>query len=77
MLRSLGIAAAALMLVATTTCTRAQEVVLKGITAFAEKTLNFRGFERFTDMVNAEGRGKIRIDYVGGPKAMPPFEVMH
>src|SRR5215813_7193434 len=75
MRRSLGIAAAALMLVAATTRARAQEVVLKGITAFSEKTLNSRGFERFIDMVNSEGRGKIRIDYVGGPKAMPPFEV--
>jgi hypothetical protein len=26
-------------------------------------------------IVNAEGKGKIRIDYIGGPKAMPPFEV--
>jgi TRAP-type C4-dicarboxylate transport system substrate-binding protein len=53
----------------------AQEVTLKGITAFAERTLNSRSFERFIDIVNAEGKGKIRIDYIGGPKAMPPFEV--
>jgi TRAP-type transport system periplasmic protein len=53
----------------------AQEVTLKGITSFAEKTLNSRSFERFIDIVNAEGKGKIRIDYIGGPKAMPPFEV--
>ncbi|MFL5112209.1 MAG: TRAP transporter substrate-binding protein DctP, partial [Microvirga sp.] len=31
--------------------------------------------ERFIEIVNAEGKGKIRIDYIGGPKAMPPFEV--
>src|SRR5262245_48542669 len=53
----------------------AQEITLKGITAFAEKTLNSRSFERFIDIVNAEGKGRIRIDYIGGPKAMPPFEV--
>ena len=53
----------------------AQEVALKGITSFAEKTLNSRSFERFIEIVNAEGKGKVRIDYIGGPKAMPPFEV--
>ena len=53
----------------------AQEVTLKGITAFAEKTINSRGFEGFIDEVNAAGKGKIQINYIGGPKAMPPFEV--
>src|SRR6516164_5547240 len=64
----------ALMLVAAPSAL-AQEVALKGITAFAEKTLNSRGFERFIEIVNTEGKGKLRIDYIGGPKAMPPFEV--
>ena len=53
----------------------AQEAVLRGITSFGEKTLNSRGFEDFVDKVNAAGKGKIRINYIGGPKAMPPFEV--
>jgi TRAP-type C4-dicarboxylate transport system substrate-binding protein len=53
----------------------AQEVVLRGITSFAEKTINSRGFEGFIEKVNAAGKGKIRINYIGGPKAMPPFEV--
>src|SRR5258706_14433267 len=53
----------------------AQEVTLKGITAFAEKTFNSRPFERFIEKVNADGKGKIQINYIGGPKAMPPFEV--
>ena len=53
----------------------AQEVTLKGITAFAEKTFYSRGFERFIDKVNADGKGVIQITYIGGPKAMPPFEV--
>jgi TRAP-type transport system periplasmic protein len=53
----------------------AQEVVLRGITSFAEKTLNSRGFEGFIDKVNERGKGKVRINYIGGPKAMPPFEV--
>ena len=53
----------------------AQEVTLKGITAFAEKTFYSRGFERFIEKVNADGKGVIQINYIGGPKAMPPFEV--
>jgi TRAP-type C4-dicarboxylate transport system substrate-binding protein len=53
----------------------AQEVTLKAVTGFAEKTTYSRPFERFIDRVNAEGKGILRINYVGGPKAMPPFEV--
>jgi TRAP-type transport system periplasmic protein len=71
----LGRALAATLLAASIDAAAAQEVTLKGITAFAEKTLNSRSFERFIDIVNTEGKGKVRIEYVGGPKAMPPFEV--
>jgi TRAP-type C4-dicarboxylate transport system substrate-binding protein len=53
----------------------AQEVTLKGITSFAEKTFYSRGFERLVEKVNADGKGVIQINYIGGPKAMPPFEV--
>ena len=53
----------------------AQEVTLKGISSFAEKTFYSRGFERFVEKVNADGKGVIQINYIGGPKAMPPFEV--
>jgi TRAP-type C4-dicarboxylate transport system substrate-binding protein len=53
----------------------AQEVTLRGITSFAEKTFYSRGFERFIDKVNADGKGTLQITYIGGPKAMPPFEV--
>ena len=42
---------------------------------FAEKTTYSRGFEKFIERVNAEGKGIIQINYIGGPKAMPPFEV--
>jgi TRAP-type C4-dicarboxylate transport system substrate-binding protein len=53
----------------------AQEATLKAVTAFAEKTTYSKPFERFIDRVNADGKGILRINYVGGPKAMPPFEV--
>ena len=53
----------------------AQEVTLRAVTAFAEKTTYSRPFERFIDRVNTDGKGLLRINYIGGPKAMPPFEV--
>ena len=53
----------------------AQEAHLRGVSAFAEKTTYSRGFEKFIERVNAEGKGVIQINYIGGPKAMPPFEV--
>ena len=53
----------------------AQEVALKAVTAFAETTTYSRPFERFIQRVNESGKGLVRINYIGGPKAMPPFEV--
>jgi TRAP-type C4-dicarboxylate transport system substrate-binding protein len=53
----------------------AQEVTLKAVSAFAEKTTYARGFERFVERVNQQGKGVLKINYIGGPKAMPPFEV--
>ena len=53
----------------------AQEITLRAVTAFAEKTTYSRGFETFIERVNAGGKGIIQINYIGGPKAMPPFEV--
>jgi TRAP-type C4-dicarboxylate transport system substrate-binding protein len=65
----------ALSLLASMGAATAQEVTLKAITAFAEKTFYSRGFEAFIDRINAEGKGQVQITYIGGPKAMPPFEV--
>ncbi len=53
----------------------AQEVTLKAISSFAEKTFYSRNFERFIEKVNADGKGVVQINFLGGPKAMPPFEV--
>jgi TRAP-type C4-dicarboxylate transport system substrate-binding protein len=53
----------------------AQELTLKAVTAFAENTTYSRPFEQFINRVNAEGKGILRINYIGGPKALPPFEI--
>src|SRR5215203_3605203 len=53
----------------------AQEVTLKGFTSFAEGTQFSKNIERFIEKVNKDGKGVIQINYIGGPRAMPPFEV--
>jgi TRAP-type transport system periplasmic protein len=53
----------------------AAEVTLRAVSSFAEGTVNSAHFERFVKKVNDEGKGLVQINYIGGPKAMPPFEV--
>src|SRR5262252_1066590 len=72
-MRSTFIAGA--LVIAAASATSAQEVTLRAVSAFAEKTTYSRGFELFVERVNKEGKGILQINYIGGPKAMPPFEV--
>lgn len=53
----------------------AQEISLRAVSAFAENTEYVRKLEGFIKQVNAEGKGSLQINFIGGPKAMPPFEV--
>ena len=53
----------------------AQEVTLRAVTSFAEGTQFSKNFERFIEKVNKDGKGLVQINYIGGPRAMPPFEV--
>jgi TRAP-type C4-dicarboxylate transport system substrate-binding protein len=53
----------------------AQEVTLRAVTSFAEGTQFSKNFERFIEKVNRDGKGLVQINYIGGPRAMPPFEV--
>ena len=53
----------------------AQEVTLRAVSAFAEGTEFSRNFERFVEKVNKDGKGIVQINYIGGPRAVPPFEV--
>ena len=52
-----------------------QEVTLRAVSAFAEGTQFSKNFERFIEKVNQDGKGVIQINYIGGPRAVPPFEV--
>ncbi|MFO1319345.1 MAG: TRAP transporter substrate-binding protein DctP [Burkholderiales bacterium] len=53
----------------------AQEITLRAANAFQEGTYYARNFERFVKKVNDEGKGIVQINYVGGPKAIPTFEL--
>ena len=53
----------------------AQEVTLRAVSSFSEGSQISAPFERFIEKVNKEGKGLIQINYIGGPRAMPPFEV--
>jgi TRAP-type C4-dicarboxylate transport system substrate-binding protein len=53
----------------------AQETVLRVVSAFAENTQYVRNLEGFMKKLNAEGKGSLQLNFIGGPKAMPPFEV--
>jgi TRAP-type C4-dicarboxylate transport system substrate-binding protein len=53
----------------------AQEVTLRVVSAFAENTQYVKNYEAFQKKLNAEGKGLLQLNFIGGPKAMPPFEV--
>ena len=68
-------AAAALATAAGLAPAAAQEVTLRAVTSFAEGTQFSKNFEAFIARVNDLGKGVVKINYIGGPRAMPPFEV--
>ena len=53
----------------------ADEVTLRGAGAFAQGTAFSRPWEAFVDYVNERGEGVLQINVIGGPEAVPPFEV--
>jgi TRAP-type C4-dicarboxylate transport system substrate-binding protein len=53
----------------------AEEVTLRGVSSFAQGTAFSRPWEAFVDYVNKNGEGVLQINAIGGPEAVPPFEV--
>jgi len=53
----------------------AQEVTLKVVSAFPESSLYVKRLESWIERVNADGKGTLRLNFIGGPKAIPTFEV--
>jgi TRAP-type C4-dicarboxylate transport system substrate-binding protein len=54
---------------------QSQEVTLRVVSAFAENTTYVKNLLPMIQKLNAEGKGSLQINFIGGPKAMPPFEV--
>lgn len=67
-------ALAVLALVAAGTAA-AQETTLRLVSAFAENGIYVQRLQPWINKFNAEGKGVLQINFIGGPKAMPPFEV--
>lgn len=53
----------------------AQEASLKLVSAFPENSTYVKYLEEWIKKVNAEGKGTLQINFIGGPKAIPTFEV--
>jgi len=53
----------------------AEEVTLRAVSAFNLGTTFSREFEAYTNWINENGKGVVQIEIVGGPEAVPPFEL--
>ena len=53
----------------------AQEVTLRLVSAFAENSVYVKHVEKWWEQFNAQGKGLVQINFIGGPKAIPTFEV--
>ena len=54
---------------------QAQETVLKLVSAFPETATYVKHMTPWIQKFNAEGKGVAQINFIGGPKAIPTFEV--
>src|SRR5713101_9373601 len=65
--------AAALAAVSAAAC--AQEITLRVVSAFPENLYYVKRLVDWIQRVNAEGKGTLQLNFIGGPKAIPTFEV--
>ena len=52
----------------------AQETTLRLVSAFAENGIYVVHMQKWVQKFNAEGKGTMQINFIGGPKAIPAFE---
>jgi TRAP-type C4-dicarboxylate transport system substrate-binding protein len=53
----------------------AQEVTLRLVSAFPENQFYVKRTIEWIEKINKEGKGTLQINFIGGPKAIPTFEV--
>ena len=75
MMKQFSVAAVVAVSMLTAGPAAAEEVTLKGVSSFAQGTAFSRSWEAFVDYVNGKGEGVLKITAIGGPEAVPPFEV--
>ncbi|MBU2409392.1 MAG: TRAP transporter substrate-binding protein DctP [Gammaproteobacteria bacterium] len=77
MLKSIARNSALALIAAAGLCSAAsaQEVTLRLVSAFAENGIYVQRLQPWIQKVNAEGKGVLQINFIGGPKAIPTFEV--
>ena len=73
-LRALRTATALLLAAGFAAAAGAQETTLRLVSAFAENGIYVQRLQPWIQKFNAEGKGVLQINFIGGPKAIPPFE---
>jgi len=73
--RLLAQATALVLFLGAITAPMAQEVTLRLITGFAENFIYVQRLQLWINKVNLEGKGILQINFIGGPRAIPPFEL--
>ena len=73
--KAMRMGAVALMVGMAVNAANAGEITLKAVSVFPKNNFFARHFERFVARVNEQGKGKVQIKLIGGPDAMPPFQV--
>jgi TRAP-type C4-dicarboxylate transport system substrate-binding protein len=58
-----------------TPAAQAQETTLRLVSAFAENGYYVQHMQKWITKFNAEGKGTLQLNFIGGPKAIPTFEV--
>ncbi|MEO8081288.1 MAG: TRAP transporter substrate-binding protein DctP [Caldimonas sp.] len=66
--------AAAVLAAACTPAAFAEEKTLRLVSAFAENGIYVQHMQKWLQKFNAEGKGVLQINFIGGPKAIPTFE---
>src|SRR5437870_8745895 len=54
---------------------QAQEVMVRLVSAFPENQFYVKRTIDWIEKINKEGKGTLQINFIGGPKAIPTFEV--
>ncbi len=75
MRKTLLVALAALWPTLAPTFALGQEVTLRLVSAFPENQFYVKRTVEWIEKVNKEGKGTLHINFIGGPKAIPTFEV--